>query len=522
MRPLHDTRLEHVLGRPRRIRHTKIVCTIGPASCDPATLREMVLSGLNVVRLNFSHGSHDDHRAVVETVREIARELHRPLAIIADLQGPKVRIGHIDGERELVDGSLVMIATHQPVSGESAHPDDVIPVEVEGFAGAAIPGMSVVLADGAIRMRVEHVDLKLGTVACRVLDGGMISSHKGISLPGVELGIPSLTDKDREDLAFAMTQKVDYVAQSFVRSPDDIEQLRVLIAQHAPAGTHRPQVIAKIEKRVAVERLDDILAASDAVMVARGDLGVELGAADVPLVQKRVIRRANELGIPVITATQMLETMTTNPEPTRAEASDVANAILDGTSAVMLSGETAVGKYPVETIRVIDRIARAVEPAMSAPDSYLELHRTTSIPQALSDTACEIGELLDAAAIVVLTETGRTARQVSRNRPRRPVIAASPNVHACRRLALDWGTVPVLIAGLPDAENDWGHSTAAAHVSGLIKRGERVVFTAGTIQGRPGMTNMLKVEEFEPIPGTTTLDAEAERVPTEAGSSSAG
>ena len=275
--------------------------------------------------------------------------------------------------------------------------------------------------------------------------------------------------------------------------------------------------IAKIEKRIAVERLDDILAASDAVMVARGDLGVELGAADVPLVQKRIIKRANELGIPVITATQMLETMTHNPEPTRAEASDVANAILDGTSAVMLSGETAVGKYPVETIKLIDRIARAVEPAMPIPDSYLELHRTSSIPQALSDAACEIGELLDAAAIVVLTETGRTARQVSKNRPRCPVIAASPDVHACRRLALDWGTVPVLIGGLPDAQSDWGHSAAAARVSGLIERGERVVFTAGTIQGRPGMTNMLKVEEFEPVEGGSPAVVAMESGSSEAG-----
>lgn len=500
------------LTQARRIRHTKIVCTIGPASSDPAVLREMVLAGMNVVRLNFSHGEHADHAQVVDAVRAIARELHRPMAIVADLQGPKVRIGKIDGERELIKGEIVTISTG------NAELSDAIPVQVEGFAAAAQPGMNVVLADGTIRLVVTEVDVVRGTVQCRVQDGGMISSHKGISLPDVELGIPSLTEKDIADLAFAMTQQVDYIAQSFVRSPDDIEQLRRLIAQHgAELGGPRPQVIAKIEKRIAVERLDDILAASDAVMVARGDLGVELGAADVPLVQKRIIKRANELGIPVITATQMLETMTHNPEPTRAEASDVANAILDGTSAVMLSGETAVGSYPVETIKLIDRIARAVEPAMPIPDSYLELHRTSSIPQALSDAACEIGELLDAAAIVVLTETGRTARQVSKNRPRCPVIAASPDVHACRRLALDWGTVPVLIGGLPDAQSDWGHSAAAARVSGLIERGERVVFTAGTIKGRPGMTNMLKVEEFEPVE-----DGSPSAVAMESGSSEAG
>jgi pyruvate kinase len=352
---------------------------------------------------------------------------------------------------------------------------------------------------------VKEVDTVAGRILCLVEDGGPISSNKGVNLPDVELGIPSLTDKDREDLKFALEQEVDYIAQSFVRSPDDIEQLRQLITEWAP-GEHRPQIIAKIEKRVAVERLDDIMAASDGVMVARGDLGVELGAADVPLVQKRIIRRANEMGIPVITATQMLETMTQNPEPTRAEASDVANAVLDGTSAMMLSGETAVGKYPAEAIKVLDRIARAVEPAMTAPESYLDARRTTSIPQALSDTACEIGELLDAAAIVVLTESGRTARQVSRNHPRRPVVAASRNVHTCRRLALDWGTVPVLMRDLPAEDVTWGHSAAAAAVSGVIHAGERVVFTAGTISGHAGMTNMLKVEEFE-LPGTDSSEA---------------
>ncbi len=482
------------LTQERRIRHTKIVCTIGPASSSHDVLREMVLAGMNVVRLNFSHGAHEDHARVVASIRAIAKELHRPMAIVADLQGPKVRIGKIEGERTLVDGEEVVIST-----GETSS-DGTIPVPVEGFAQAAREGMPVVLADGVIHLEVLSSDPDAGTVRCRVVDGGVISSGKGISMPDVELGIPSITEKDLRDLAFAMEQQVDYVAQSFVRSPDDIEQLRRRIYQHHERlGGPRPQIIAKIEKRIAVERLDDILAASDAVMVARGDLGIELGAADVPLVQKRIIKRANELGIPVITATQMLESMTHNPEPTRAEASDVANAILDGTSAVMLSGETAVGRFPVETIRLIDRIARAVEPAMAVPDSYLEFHRTSSIPQALADAACEIGELLGAAAIVVLTETGRTARQVSKNRPRCPVIAASPDVHACRRLALVWGTVPVLISDLPNAQNDWGHSAAAARVSGLIERGERVVFTAGTIKGRPGMTNMLKVEEFEPV-----------------------
>ena len=481
---------------PRRIRHTKIVCTIGPSSSDEHVLREMVSSGMNVVRLNFSHGAHEDHAKVVASVRKIARELAQPMAIIADLQGPKIRVGVLPGERLLETGDKLTLLTRDLPAPEDLLEDE-LPVKLEALARAVSPGSIVMLADGSIKLLVKDVALTTGRIECLVEEGGPISTAKGVNLPDVELDIPSLTEKDIADLGFALEQEVDYIAQSFVRSPDDVERLRQLISEQLKPGAPRPQIISKIEKRQAVERLDDILAASDGVMVARGDLGVELGAADVPLVQKRIIRRANELGIPVITATQMLETMTYNPEPTRAEASDVANAVLDGTSAVMLSGETAVGAWPVQAIRVLDRIARAVEPAVGAPTSYLEGQRATSVPQALAATACEIGEMLDAAAIVVLTETGRSARQVSRFRPRRPIIAASRDVHACRRLALDWGTVPILIGEIPQSGDPiWTDSVTGAKLSGLISIGEQVVFTAGTIAGQPGMTNMLKVEQY--------------------------
>lgn len=480
----------------RRIRHTKIVCTIGPATSDHEVLKEMVLAGMNVVRLNFSHGAYDDHAKVVTSIRAISKEFTRPTAILADLQGPKIRVGRVPGERQLVTGSVIRLLTRDLPEPEDLA-DDELPIKLEQLSRCVEHGSTIMLADGTIRLRVQEPHLATGIIECLVEEGGPISTAKGVNLPDVELDIPSITEKDVEDLKFALAQGVDYIAQSFVRSPDDVERLRQLIYEHTPEGMNRPQVISKIEKPQAVDRLDDILAASDGVMVARGDLGVELGPADVPLVQKRIIRRANELGIPVITATQMLETMTQNPEPTRAEASDVANAVLDGTSAVMLSGETAVGKWPVHAIRMLDRIARAVEPAMPAPQTYLEAGRTTSVPQALADTACEVGELLGAAAIVVLTETGRTARQVSRNRPRRPVIAASRDVNACRRLALDWGTVPILLADIPKSGDPiWTDSTTGAKLSGLIQPGERVVFTAGTIAGQPGFTNMLKVEEF--------------------------
>jgi pyruvate kinase len=487
----------HLPSEARRIRHTKIVCTIGPATSDHDTLREMVLAGMNVARLNFSHGAHADHAKVVASIRSIAKELSRPTAIIADLQGPKIRVGVLPGERQLVTGDLITVLTKNLPAPEDVAPDE-LPVKLEALSRSVEHGSTIMLADGTIRLLVKDVELGTGRITCLVEEGGPISTAKGVNLPDVDLDIPSITEKDVEDLRFALGQEVDYVAMSFVRSPDDVERMRQLIIEHVEPGKNRPQIISKIEKPQAVSRLDDIMAASDGVMVARGDLGVELGPAEVPLVQKRIIRRANELGIPVITATQMLETMTQNPEPTRAEASDVANAVLDGTSAVMLSGETAVGKWPINAIRMLDRIARAVEPAMPAPQTYLEAGRTTSVPQALADTACEIGELLNAAAIVVLTETGRTARQVSRNRPRRPVIAASRDVTACRRLALDWGTVPVLMGELPESGDPiWTDSVTAGKLSGLLTRGERVVFTAGTIAGQPGMTNMLKVEEWQ-------------------------
>ncbi|MCW2926736.1 MAG: pyruvate kinase [Thermoleophilia bacterium] len=484
-------------GEVRRIRHTKIVCTIGPSSAGPEVLREMVLAGMNVARLNFSHGKHEDHAKVVANLRAIAKDLQRPMAIIADLQGPKIRIGELPGERQLTTGDMIVLLTRDLPKPEDVAPDE-LPVKLEALARSVRHGSTIMLADGSIRLLVKDIELATGKVHCLVEEGGPISTAKGVNLPDIELDIPSITEKDVEDLTFALGQQVDYVAQSFVRSPNDVEQLRELIAERCPTGTHRPQIISKIEKPQAVDRLDDIMAASDGVMVARGDLGVELGPADVPLVQKRIIARANEMGIPVITATQMLETMTYNPEPTRAEASDVANAVLDGTSAVMLSGETAVGKWPVHAIRMLDRIARAVEPAMPAPHTFLEAGgRRLSVPQALADASCEIGELLGAAAIVVLTETGRSARQVSRNRPRRPIIAASRDVHACRRLALDWGTVPVLIEQLPEGGDPiWTDSVTAAKLSGLVHHGERIVFTAGTIAGQPGMTNMLKVEEY--------------------------
>jgi len=339
-----------------------------------------------------------------------------------------------------------------------------------------------------VRLHVEDVDA--GRAHCAVVVGGRISSHKGVNLPGVPLPIPSLTRKDIIDLEFALGLGVDYVALSFVRSAADVRDLKALIEQ---AGG-QARVIAKIEKSEAIEALDDILAETDAVMVARGDLGVEIGPALVPLLQKRIILKALERGKPVITATQMLETMIHSAEPTRAEASDVANAILDGTSAVMLSGETAVGEYPVEAVAYMDRIALAIEPSMGYRHEIPEAGQNPTIGGAMSNAACDIAEALRAAAILVPTFSGRTASAVARLRPRRPIVALTHKDWAMRQLALEWGVTPLLIDESPNIEQLWSESIKAAREAGFIESGDRVVITAGTAVNIPGSTNVIKVD----------------------------
>ncbi|MHB8469882.1 MAG: pyruvate kinase [Gaiellaceae bacterium] len=463
-------------------RRTKIVATLGPASDSPEQLRALVAAGMDAARLNLSHGTHDDHAERARRVRAVAEEAGHPLALIADLQGPKLRVGELAEPVVLVKGGEVTIAAE-----ESAQRGD-LPVAPAVIGGVLEPGHDVLIDDGHVRLRVETVSG--GRARCAVLVGGTVTSHKGVNLPGVPLPIPSLTRKDAADLEFALALGVDYVALSFVRSPADIRDLRALIER---AGSHA-HVIAKIEKSEAVDVLDDVLAETDAVMVARGDLGVEIGAAVVPLVQKRIILKALERGKPVITATQMLETMIHSPEPTRAEASDVANAILDGTSAVMLSGETAVGEYPVEAVAFMDRIARAVEPSMGYRHELPEANENPTIGGAMSNAACDLAEALRAKAILVPTFTGSTASAVARLRPRRPVVALTHMDWAVRQLALEWGVTPLLIPECADVEDLWNTSIAAARDAGLVEVGDRVVITAGTAVNIPGSTNVIKVD----------------------------
>jgi pyruvate kinase len=468
-----------VTGHARR---TKIVATIGPASASPQRLAALIAAGMDGARLNFSHGTRDDHARTAQLVREAEAAAGRPIALIADLQGPKLRVGDLEEDVELADGDSIVIA------GEDSAQDDDVPVSPAVLGSVLQPGNDVLIDDGLVRLRVETVER--GRARCHVVVGGVVKAHKGVNLPGVPLPIPSLTRKDLDDLDAALELGVDYVALSFVRSASDVKALRTLIEAR---GSHA-WVIAKIEKAEAVADLDEILAEAHGVMVARGDLGVEIGAAEVPLLQKRIIVHALERAKPVITATQMLESMISSPEPTRAEASDIANAILDGTSAIMLSGETAVGAYPVEAVAVMDRIALAVEPHLGYRHETPQASDEPTIDQAMSNAACDVAEALSAKAILVPTFTGRTASAVARLRPQRAILALTHKMDSLRHMALEWGVTPLVISETTDVEDLWTTSIAAARESGIVLPGERLVLTAGTAVNLPGGTNVIKVD----------------------------
>ncbi len=469
-----------------RLRRTKIVCTLGPATASPEVVGGLVEAGMDAARLNFSHGTHEEHAEQARLVRESERRAGRPLALIADLQGPKLRIGAHAEERTLAAGDVVTVVGDDDEGGA----ENAIPVSPPVLSRVLRPGDDVLIADGLVRLRVDAVDG--GRVRAAVVVGGPVSAKKGVNVPGVPLPVPSMTEKDIADLEFALGIGVDYVALSFVRSANDLRRLRELLHE-ARSTAH---VIAKIEKAEAIDDLGGILRLSDAVMVARGDLGVEIGPAEVPLVQKRILLAALERGKPAITATQMLESMLTRPEPTRAEASDVANAILDGTSSVMLSGETAIGRYPLESVAMIDRIARAVEPSLAHrheldtdPDEPY-----STLGEAMSNAACDIAEALDARAILVPTYSGRTASAVARYRPRRPIVAVTHKAHAARQLAIEWGVYPTEIEECRNVEELWARTLESAREAGIVAPGDRVVITAGTTVNVPGTTNLIKVE----------------------------
>jgi pyruvate kinase len=463
-------------------RRSKIVCTIGPASRSPRILERMMRAGMDVARLNFSHGTHADHARTISLLRETSGRLHKPIAILGDLQGPKIRTGELAGGKPvtLKAGQRFVITTAR-VLGDSTRVGTTftaLPREVQR-------GDRILLADGLIEMRVRQVRGR--EVVCEVENGGELGEHKGINLPGKKLRVAAITPKDRIDLAFALAHGANYVAASFVRRPEDVQLAKAAIRR---AGKDTP-VIAKLEKPEAIENLDAILRVADGVMVARGDLGVEMSPERVPVVQKEIIARAREFRCPVITATQMLESMTQNPRPTRAEASDVANAIFDGSDAVMLSAETATGKYPVEAVAMMARIIEEAEGSLQefprpAPSEQL------IVPETVAELACHASRELHMKAIAVFTHSGFSARLVSRYRPQTPIVAFSPETETRRRLALIWGVLPRSISDVKKIDGLAAITEKRLLEERLVRRGDVIAILAGTPMGIRGTTNFMK------------------------------
>ncbi|MEA5570000.1 pyruvate kinase [Calothrix sp. UHCC 0171] len=475
------------------IRRTKIVATIGPATSSPEMLKAIIEAGATTLRLNFSHGSHADHQRNIRLIRQTAFELNQPVGILQDLQGPKIRLGKFENGSIVVAKGDRFTLTNRPVVGQQ----DISCVTYDYLADEVPTGARIMLDDGRVEMVVEEVDRNKGDLHCRVTVGGTLSNNKGVNFPGVYLSIKAMTDKDREDLMFGLDQGVDWVALSFVRNPQDIIEIKELISS---TGKQVP-VVAKIEKHEAIEQMEAVLALCDGVMVARGDLGVELPAEDVPVLQKRLIATANRLGIPIITATQMLDSMVNNPRPTRAEVSDVANAILDGTDAVMLSNETAVGKFPVEAVATMARIAERMEQEAAENNNARQGRTRPSIPNAISQAVSQIAEQLDAAAIMSLTQTGATARNVSKFRPQTPILAVTPHVNVARQLQMVWGVKPLLVLELPSTGQTFQAAINVALENKMVSEGDLVVMTAGTLQGVSGSTDLIKVEVVTSVLG---------------------
>ena len=466
----------------RRRRRTKIIATVGPASSTPEILARLFHGGVDVFRLNFSHGTHDDHLARITTIRALEKTVGRPIGILADVQGPKLRVGTFAGGRVTLQAGQSFRLDMSPVPGDRTRVQLPHP-EIIGAAGI---GTNLLVDDGKMRLRVTRV--REDHLECEVMTGGTVSDRKGVNVPDVALPIPALTKKDRRDLDFALEHGVDYIGLSFVQRPEDVAE-----AKEIAAG--RAWIMTKLEKPQALEDLDAILDLSDAVMVARGDLGVELPPEEVPLAQKRIIRAARLRGIPCVVATQMLESMITAPAPTRAEASDVATAVFDGADAVMLSAETAAGQYPYEAVNMMDRIVERVE---RDPDWRAGIERTRPAPErnsasAIATAARQIADTIAAPCIVAYTAGGGTALRVARERPACPVLAITAQVETARRLAVAWGVHAILGQELHSMTEAVSRATRLARTEGFAAHGEEVVVTAGVPFNQPGTTNALRV-----------------------------
>ena len=468
------------------MRRSKIVCTIGPASDSMEVIKRLLLAGMNVARLNFSHGTHEEHAKRISIIRRVSGEVGKNVAIMLDTKGPEIRLGYFKEEPVLlVEGEEVTMTT-QDIKGDKS----LIPVNYPGLPADVHPGDSILIADGLIGLKV--IAASESDIRCLVVNGGELSSQKGVNVPGVPVNLLAVTAKDMEDIKFGIEQRLDFIAASFVRKGADVLAIRQILEE---AGADL-DIIAKIESRESINNLDEIIKVSDGIMVARGDLGVEIPAEEVPLLQKVIIERCNRTGKPVITATQMLESMIHNPRPTRAEASDVANAIFDGTDAIMLSGETAAGKYPVEAVETMARIAERSEAALQYEELLGKkrlIGPQRTVTDAISYATCATAQDLGAAAIITSTESGHTAKMVSKYRPRAPIVAVTPHARVMRKLALVWGVQPLLVKMTAGTDEMIASALEVSLAAGMINGGDLVIITAGLPVGVHGTTNLLRV-----------------------------
>ena len=469
----------------KNTKRTKIVCTLGPASEKEEVLTALIENGLNVARMNFSHGSHEEHKGRMDLVKKVREKLNKPVAILLDTKGPEIRTGNFDQPEVLLEEGQKFTITMKDVMGTK----EMCTVSYKGLANDVVAGDTILIDDGLVGLRVNEINGD--DILCTVENSGIVKNHKGVNVPGVKINLPALTDKDVSDIEFGISQGIDFIAASFVRKVSDVLAIREILERNNATDI---QIISKIENQEGVDNLDDIIAVSDGIMVARGDLGVEIPTEEIPVVQKLMIAKCNEAGKPVITATQMLDSMMRNPRPTRAEVTDVANAIYDGTDAIMLSGETAAGKYPVEAVKTMATIAKRTEETLDY-DKLLNKNsrNNATVTGAISHATCTTAVNLNASAIITSTSSGHTARMVSKCRPKCPIIATTNDERVMRRLALSWGVYPVKseIAGNTDEviENAIEVSKNAEY----INNGELVVITAGVPVGISGTTNLIKV-----------------------------
>ena len=469
------------------MRKTKIICTLGPATDREEIMREMILSGMNVARFNFSHGTHESHKNTFDMLTRLREELNCPVATLLDTKGPEIRLGKIAGGKvELMRGQNFVL-TPEEMEGTNERAT----ISYKQLANDVVPSSRILIDDGLIELKVRGVE-ENGDIFCTVANGGFISNNKGINVPGVHLSLPFVSPKDESDILFAIRTGFDFIAASFTRSADDILEVRKILDRE---GCHWIKIIAKIENIDGVRNIDEILRVSDGIMVARGDMGVEIPLEEVPVLQKKLIKKGYNAGKPVITATQMLDSMIKNPRPTRAETNDVANAIYDGTSAIMLSGETAAGAFPVEALRTMSRIAERTEGDIDYAHQFKgrEVSEAFDVTNAIAHATVTTATDLGAAAIITVTKSGQTARLMSKFRPSAPIISCTPNPVVCRQTSLSWGVVPLTMEEMASTDELFEHSVEAAVRAGLVQSGDLVVITAGLPVNVSGTTNLLKV-----------------------------